>query len=92
MFARQLIGPAAELSHLNLLAEVSRERRLALAAAQKTSPGTRSGRSFSTMALHRIVHAARSLRTLRATGDGGSWGDRVDRAIGVGVTGCLGRG
>jgi hypothetical protein len=68
MFARHQIGPAAELGHLNLLAEVSHERRLALAAARETSPGTRSGRSFPTMALNRIVHAARSLRTLRATG------------------------
>ena len=46
MFARHQIGPAAELGHLNLLAEVSHERRLALAAARETSPGTRSGRSF----------------------------------------------
>src|SRR3954467_4192172 len=38
MFARHLSGPAAELGHLNLLAEVKCERQLALAAAQETSP------------------------------------------------------
>jgi hypothetical protein len=68
MFARHLIGPAAELGHLNLLAEVIRERQFAQAATQETSPDARSGGSFSAMALNRIVHAARSLRSLRASG------------------------
>jgi hypothetical protein len=66
MFARHLIGPAAELGHLNLLAEVNHEQQLALAAGQKTSPGARSGASAPTTVRNRIVHAARSLRPVRA--------------------------
>ena len=66
MFARHLIGPAAELGHLNLLAQVNHEQQLALAAGQETSPGIRSGASAPTTALNRIVHAVRSLRTVRA--------------------------
>jgi hypothetical protein len=67
MFARQHIGPAAELGHLNLLAEVIHERQLVQAATQETSPDARSGGSFSTMALNRIVHAARALLALHTT-------------------------
>jgi hypothetical protein len=66
MFARHLIGPAAELGHLNLMAEVNHERQLALAAGQETAPGARSGASAPTASLNRIVHAVRSLRTVRA--------------------------
>jgi len=66
MFARHLIGPAAELGHLNLLVEVNHERQLTLAAGQETSPGTRSGASAPTTALNRIVHSVRSLRPVRA--------------------------
>ena len=66
MFTRHHIGPAAELGHLNLLAEVKYERRIALATAQETSPRARSGASVSTTALNRFVHAVRSLRPARA--------------------------
>ena len=67
MFARHLIGPAAELGHQNILAEANQERQLALAACQETSSSARSGASAPTTALNRIVHAARSLLTLRVT-------------------------
>jgi len=68
MFARQLIGPAAQLHHQDLLAEVNHERQLVLAAAQETAPCPPSEASAPTMALNRIVHAARFVLTLRATG------------------------
>ena len=65
MFTRHHIGPATELGRLNLLAEVKYERRIALATAQETSPRARSGASAPTLALNRIVNAARSLRLAR---------------------------
>jgi hypothetical protein len=68
MFARHLIGPAAELRQQNLRVEANHERQLSLLTAQETSLGARSGGSVRMMALNRIVHAARSLLTLRATG------------------------
>jgi len=68
MFTRHLIGPAAQLHHQYLLAEVNRERQLVLAAARETAPCPPSGASAPTMALNRIVHAARFVLTLRATG------------------------
>jgi len=68
MFARHLIGPAAELRQQNLRAEANHERQLSLLTAQETSPGARSGGSVQMMALNRIVHAARSLLVLRTAG------------------------
>jgi hypothetical protein len=66
MFARHLSGPAAELGHLNLLAEVNYERQLTLAAGQETSPATQWKGSALTIALNRFVKAVRSLRPARA--------------------------
>lgn len=66
MFSRHLIGPAAELGHRNLLAEVNHERQLALAAGHETSPATQwKGRALR-VALNRFVHAVRSLGAARA--------------------------
>ena len=68
MFARHLIGPAAQLPHQNLWAEVTHERRLALAASDAPSPGAPSGRRTLMMPLNRIVHAAHVLLTALGTG------------------------
>ena len=67
MFARHLIGPAVQLPHQNLMAEVNYERRLAL-ASDAPSPGAPSGRRTLMMPLNRIVHAAHVLLTALGTG------------------------
>jgi hypothetical protein len=66
MFTRHLIGPAVQLRHQNLMAEVNHERRLAL-ASDAPSPGAQSGRCAPMMTLNRIVHAAHALLTPLAT-------------------------
>lgn len=68
MFARHLIGPAVQLSHQDLWAEVTHERRLALAASDAPSPSEPSGRRTPMMTLNRIVHAAHVLLTPLGTG------------------------
>ena len=68
MFARHLIGPAVQLPRRDLWAEVTQERRLALAASDAPSPGAPSGRRTLMILLNRIVHAAHALLAPRATG------------------------
>jgi hypothetical protein len=68
MFARHLIGPAVQLPHQDLWAEVTQERRLALAASDAPSPGAPSGRRTLMILLNRIVHAALILLTPLGTG------------------------
>ena len=68
MFARHLIGPAVQLSHQDLWAEVTHERRLVLAASDAPSVGAPSGRRTPMVTLNRIVHAAHALLTPLATG------------------------
>jgi hypothetical protein len=68
MFARHLIGPAGQLPHQDLWAEVTHERRLALAASDVPSPSAPSGRPAPMMTLNRIVHAALVLLAPRVAG------------------------
>ena len=68
MFARHLIGPAAQLPHQDLWAEVTHERRLAQAASDAPSPEAPSGRCTLMMRFNRIVHAAHILLTALGTG------------------------
>ena len=70
MFPSHLIGPVARIAYEDPLSAVNHERRLALAAAQETSPGTRSGATAPIRALNRVVHAVRSLRTTGVFGPG----------------------
>ena len=68
MFARHLIGLAVQLPQQDLWAEVTHERRLALAASDAPSPGAPSGRPAPRMTLNRIVHATLVLLIPRVAG------------------------
>ncbi len=68
MLARHLIGPGVQLPHQDLWAEVTHERRLALAASDAPSPGAPSERRTLMVPLHPIVHAVHILLTALGTG------------------------
>ena len=68
MFAGHLIGPAVQLHHQDLWAEVNQERQIALAASAAPSPGAPSERRTLMVPLHRIVHAVHILLTALGTG------------------------